>query len=118
MLDVKEIDGILHIEASGKLSGQDYDTFIPLFESVAARHPGTVPMLIALAPDFAGWNLAALWRDLAFDVRHKDQFGRIAVVGDNKWEAWGTKLFNTLFRAEMRFFPAAQRHAADAWVRG
>lgn len=73
--------------------------------------------MIVLMSDFSGWDLGGLWRDLKFDVKHKNSFGRIAIVGDRKWEEWGTKLFDPLFRAEMKFFATAKRGAAQSWVR-
>ena len=118
MLTAQEHQGLLHIRAGGRLSDADYDAFVPLFERIAAREVGAVPMLIELLPDFAGWDLAGLWRDLKFDIRHKDQFGRIAIVGNRKWEEWGTKLFDPLFRAEMRFFPPDRLDEGEVWARG
>ena len=116
MLTVKVEEGLLWIRAGGRLEDEDYDRFVPQFERIAEREPGTVPMVIELAPDFSGWDLGGLWRDLKFDVRHKDSFGRIAIVGDSKWEKWGAKIFDPLFRAEMKFFPASERAAAVDWV--
>ncbi|WP_394269831.1 STAS/SEC14 domain-containing protein [Qipengyuania sp.] len=117
MLKIDEDDGLVRIRAGGKLEGSDYDDFAPRFERIAQRTPGTVAMLIELAPDFAGWDLGGVWRDLKFDARHKDSFGRIAIVGDSKWEEWGTKLFDPLFLAEMKFFPRSQRERAEEWAR-
>ena len=73
-------------------------------------------MVIELAPDFSGWNFGGLWRDLKFDIRHKDCFGRIAIIGDSEWEEWGTKLSSSLFRTEMKFFRPTQRSHAESWV--
>lgn len=117
MIFVTDENGMLRIRAAGKLSGQDYDEFVPVFEEVASRESGTVPMLVELSSDFSGWDVSGLWRDLKFDIRHKDQFGRIAVVGDKKWEEWGIKLFDPLFRADMKFFAQDQSAAAVLWVR-
>lgn len=116
MIKARDENGILHIQARGELSEQDYDEFVPMFESVADRKSGTVPMLIELSADFSGWDLTGLWRDLKFDIRHKDQFGRIAIIGDEKWEKWSTKLFDPFFRAEMKFFEQGQQKAAENWV--
>lgn len=119
MLHAEEADGIVRVVAGGKLAAPDYDGFVPLFESVAARRLGPVPMLIELAPDFSGWDLGGLWRDLKFDARHKDKFGRVAIVGNKKWEEWGTKLSDPLFSStEMRFFAPEQLVEAETWVRG
>ena len=117
MLALKEENGLLWIRAGGRLEDEDYNRFVPQFERIAEREAGTVPMVIELAPDFSGWDLGGLWRDLRFDVRHKDCFGRIAIIGDSKWEEWGTEMSSSLFRAEMKFFQPSQRSHAESWVR-
>ena len=117
MLALKEENGLLWIRAGGRLEDEDYNRFVPQFERIAEREAGTVPMVIELAPDFSGWDLGGLWRDLKFDIRHKDCFGRIAIIGDSKWEEWGTEMSSSLFRAEMKFFQPSQRSHAESWVR-
>lgn len=118
MLQTTEVDGVLHIVAGGKLKASDYDRFKPFFERIAAQE-GAVPMLIELAPDFSGWDVGGLWQDLKFDVKHKDWFGRIAILGDKKWEEWGTKLSDPIFAsAEMHFFAPEERNDAENWVHG
>ena len=117
MLRIEERAGLITITAGGTLESADYDRFVSIFERIAAQKAGTVPMLIVLMSDFSGWDLGGLWRDLKFDVKHKDSFGRIAIVGDRKWEEGGTKLFDPLFRAKMKFFTTAERGAAESWVR-
>ena len=117
MLALKEENGLLWIRAGGRLEDEDYNRFVPQFERIVEREAGTVPMVIELAPDFSGWDLGGLWRDLKFDVRHKDCFGRIAIIGDSKWEEWGTEMSSSLFRAEMKFFQPSQRSHAESWVR-
>lgn len=116
MLALKEKNGLLWIRAGGRQGDEAYDRFVPQFEHIAEREAGTVPMVIELAPDFSGWNFGGLWRDLKFDIRHEDCFGRIAIIGDSEWEEWGTKLSSSLFRAEMKFFRPSQRSHAESWV--
>ena len=119
MLQTMEVDGLVQVVARDTLEASDYDSFAPFFERIAAQKGGPVPMLIELAPDFSGWDGGGLWRDLKFDVTHKDKFGRIAVVGDKRWEEWGTKLSDPLFpSAEMRFFAPEERNEAEIWARG
>ncbi len=119
MLSLEDRGGLLHIRVRGRLETEDYDRFVPLFETLVGRAPGSVPMLIELAPDFSGWSLAGLWRDARFDVKHNDRFGRIAIVGDKRWERWGTELSAPFFPGtEIRFFERGQEAAAEAWARG
>ena len=117
MLEMTEENGLVRIRVQGTLEASDYHRFVPQFERIESRETGTVPMVIELAPDFSGWDVGGLWRDLKFDVKHKDSFDRIAIVGDSKWEEWGTKAFDPLFTADMKFFQPAERDAAESWVR-
>lgn len=108
-------DGLLHIRADGQLTTEDYTEFVPQFERLA--HPCS-PMLIELGSGFTGWTLPDLWRDLKFDAAHGDQFGRMAVIGDKKWEKWGIEASDPFFPGEMRFFESDRREEADAWALG
>ncbi|MCP5431782.1 MAG: STAS/SEC14 domain-containing protein [Alphaproteobacteria bacterium] len=109
-------DGLVRVAVHGRLTGADYESFVPEFERMMARMRGRVPMLIELAPDFAGWNCDALWRDLEFGLAHRRDFERVAVVGDKAWEEWAIKLFAPFFRADIRYFGRSDREAARAWA--
>lgn len=118
MLEIAEESGLIRVRAGGTLEGSDYNDFVPLFERIAAREQGAVPMAIELAPDFSGWDVGGIWRDLRFDVKHKEQFGRIAVIGTRDWHEWATKLSDVLFpSAEMRFFDPDAGGRAEHWAR-
>ena len=117
MLSIQETEqGYLGIVADGRLLAGGYDAFVPAFERAAAERDGPVAMLIELGPDFGGWTPAGMWRDAKFDARHADRFGRIAIVGDKRWQEWGTKISDPFFEAEMRFFEREDQPAAEAWL--
>ena len=97
MLNLSEEDGLNLVEAARTVQTSDCDTFVAVFERSARRRNDTVPMLLTLAPNFSG----GLWRDLKFDIRPKDSFGRIAIVDDQKPEKRGTRIFDRLFRAQL-----------------
>ena len=118
MLKVTEESNLVRIRAGGTLVSSDYDQFVAIFEKIGARQVGSVPMVIELAPDFSGWDLGGLRRELKFDLKHQDQFGRIAIVVTEEWEKWGTDLSDPLFpSAELRFFYPTNIAEAEAWVR-
>jgi len=108
--------GILNVKASGKLTKADYERFVPEFERIAALR-GPVRILMEL-DDFHGWDARGLWEDLKFDIGHRNDFERIAIVGDKAWQAWGTWLSKPLFKAEMRFFDRSEVRQAEAWLSG
>ena len=108
------LDGILHVRADGLLTTEDYVAFVPRFEHLAQ---GASPILIELGPGFTGWTLGALWRDLKFDVEHQRRFGRMAVLGEKRWEKWGAEASNLIFPGEIRFFEREVLDNALRWLR-
>lgn len=105
----------VEMTASGRLSKSDYDRFVPRFEQIV-KEEGPVRLLIYLN-DFEGWDLGGMWEDLKFDTQHQNDLGKVAVVGDKKWQDWGTTLSKPFFKAEMRFFNQDQLEQARAWLR-
>ena len=106
---------LLTVKASGKLTKEDYDDFVPEVDKLIKRH-GKIRVLFEME-DFHGWEAAALWQDTKFDLQHFSDIERIAFVGDKKWEM-GMALFCKPFTtAEIRFFSLEEYDQALAWVR-
>ena len=106
----------LVIRAGGTLSKQDYEAAVPEIENALRQRAGRPLRVLILLEGFRGWEIDALWQELKFDMRHNDDFGRIAVVGDSRVQEWGTKLSKPFFDAELRYFDEAEREAAEAWL--
>jgi hypothetical protein len=108
-------DNYLICRVSGKLSKSDYDAAVPEIENALKMRGEPLRMMILLE-DFRGWEIGALWEDLKFDVKHGNDFGRIAVLGDSTLEHWGTTLSKPFLGSEMRYFDLQERAAARAWL--
>jgi hypothetical protein len=102
------------IRAQGILRWHDYNNFELRLSSELSRRPKAVPLLLDLR-GFRGWSAAGLIRDLIFDLRHRESFSRIAVLGNARWHLWITYLAIPLFRVKLRFFNA--QDAATEWLR-
>ena len=74
-------------------------------------------MRIELGDGFDGWSLSGLWRELKFDVKYRHGFGPVAVIGDSRWERWGTELSAPFLDAPVRFFQRKDAAQADVWLR-
>lgn len=81
-----ERDGgqVLEVVVSGKLTHDDYRHFVPAFEQRLKQH-GKIRVLFEMN-DFHGWDAAALWDDIKFDVAHFSDIDRLAMVGEKRWE--------------------------------
>jgi hypothetical protein len=111
------IDGgdhrFLQIRATGLLSSRDYRRFEAEFEREIQRRIPPVPLLLDMR-GFRGWTPAALPRDLAWDIRNRKTFSKIAVVGDARWHDWSTYAGMLLFRARLKFFRSKEE--AKQWL--
>lgn len=115
MIGLRAQPGFVELDASGKLTGADYDRLVPELERLADER-GPLRLYIELKA-FRGWDPEGLWRDVRFDATHQEAMDRIAIVGEKKWEEWGTKLSKPFFQAEMRFFTPDRAEEAKAWLR-
>jgi hypothetical protein len=108
-------DNYLVCRVSGRLTEADYEAAVPEIENELLLRDDSLLLMIVLE-DFRGWDIAALWEDLKFDVRHSGDFGRIAVLGNSTLEKWGTTLSKPFLGSEMRYFDLKDRAAARAWL--
>lgn len=105
---------VLEVQVSGKLTHDDYQRFVPAFDRLVKQH-GKIRVLFEMA-DFHGWDAAALWDDIKFDLKHFADIERLAMVGDKKWEK-GMSIFCKPFTtAKIRYFDHATIQDARAWL--
>lgn len=76
------------------------------------------PALVFFMGTFKGYeSAAALWADMKVDVRHGNDFSRVALVADQKWIEWGTKAADFVMTPEQKWFENTAGHEAIAWAR-
>lgn len=115
-LTEKQDGRILAIEVTGKLTGEDYNEFVPRVERLIQKH-GKISVLMEMK-DFHGWDARALWEDLKFDVRHFADIERLAMVGEKKWEAGMSDFCRPFTTASIRYFDRADIDQAWQWITG
>jgi len=74
---------------------------------------------ISLMVDMTALNsveFRALFDDLAFDLRHINDFKRIAMVGGAGWQDWMTRATAHFTPADMRYFDIDDIDAAWTWA--
>ena len=105
---------ILVARASGSLSKEEYEHFIPEVERLI-KQEGKIRLLFDMQ-DFHGWQAGALWEDIKFDLKHFSDIERLAMVGEKKWEEWMAKFCAPFTSAEIRYFDHDQIAEAKRWV--
>ena len=116
--------GFLLVRASGRLSASDYARMEPALDAELAKRAlrqaqderkEGLALLLDLR-GWRGWTAGGLLRDLRFDLRHRNSFPKIAVVGDRRWHGWLTIAAKPIFTGKMRYFDATQERDALEWV--
>ncbi|WP_447971476.1 STAS/SEC14 domain-containing protein [Nitrospira sp. M1] len=103
------------IKVDGKLTKDDYGVLIPYFENRICES-GPLSLLCDMT-QFTGIEIEAFWEDFTFSIHHLHDFRRIAIVGDQRWLDWYTKIFNHLVKTELRYFQQEQIDEAWRWVK-
>jgi SpoIIAA-like len=117
MIEVMESRGnLLWLRARGKLTRRDYqEVLIPRLEEAIREH-GKARLLFHLDPDFQGWELGALWDDLKFDLKHRRDFEKLAVVGAPRWADAAVQLFSRFMAGEVKTMLPEQLAEAWEWI--
>ena len=73
--------------------------------------------LLVLLENFTGWERGEQWSDTDFFFSHRNDFERIAVVGNSKWEAQVLAFAGAgLRKGPVKMFPDTGESAARAWL--
>ena len=113
-VQVPEEGNVLRIRVSGKLTKEDYDQFVPPTEEFIGEQ-GKIRVLFEMH-DFHGWEVAALWEDIKFDVHHWRDIERLAMVGETKWEKGMAAFCKPFTTAKIQYFDVSQADEAQAWI--
>lgn len=111
----ESLDGkVLSVRASGKLTRDDYQHFVPEFERLISKH-GKIRVLFDMQ-DFHGWKAAALWEDIKFELKHFKDIERVAMVGEKAWEKWMATFCRPFTTAAIRYFDHGEADKARQWI--
>ena len=114
MVKPTEKGNAVYAVAIGKLDDADYDRMLNLLRGKITTS-GTVRWYFEMR-DFDGWTPHAFWRDIEFDLKNKDKFERIAMVGENKWQKAMTEFMKIFSDVDMRYFDSDRAQEAKHWL--
>lgn len=113
-LEIISSGKLLHVKATGKLTKETYETFVPAVDEQIKQH-GKLRVLFEMH-DFHGWTVGALWEDTKFDLKHWKDIERLALVGETKWEKGMAVFCRPFTSAKIKYFDHAQLEEAKRWV--
>ncbi len=108
------VGNIIEVEASGKLTKEAYEEFVPMTEQKIKDH-GKIRVLFVMH-DFHGWDAGAMWEDIKFDLKHFNHIERLAIVGESKWEKGMSVFCRPFTTAKIKYFDRADIDQAHTWI--
>lgn len=114
-----ESDGdVLGVRATNKLTVGDYrDVLEPAVRALLDRFT-RAKVLFLIDEPFDGWTLRAAWVNTVFDIKRRNDFAKVAVVGAPRWEQWCVDVAAAwLMSGELRTFDRERVDTAWEWVR-
>lgn len=108
-------DNLMEIKVEGLLTERDYKNVLPELDKRLRRSEGL--KFLVILENFKGWEPAALWDDIKFDIKNRKRFGNIAVLGEKDSHRWMTKMSNYLFASEVKFFRKDELMEAMSWLK-
>ena len=111
----ESIASLICIKISGKLTDADYKNFIPRVESIINEF-GSIRLYVDII-DMAGWEWRVAWDDFAFGIKHWNNFTKLALVGEKRWEKLSAQVADKINKAEVRFFDKEETVKALIWIK-
>jgi len=105
---------VLIVRVTGKLLKADYETFVPEFDRLIAKH-GKLRVMFDMK-DFHGWDASAAWQDFKFGVNHFTDIERLALVGETQWQHGMATFSKPFTMAKVRYFDRIDAKPANDWL--
>lgn len=109
-----QTDIFIKLKASGTLTHDDYQIITPILESALAGIKQVNVKLLLDATEFEGWELRAAWDDFKLGLKHGNEFGKIAIAGDQHWQQKMAKLADWFISGEIKYFDS--KESAMKWL--
>ncbi len=113
-LEFKQGTPFMYIEVTGKLTHKDYEIITPMVEHAIESAEAHNIRLFFDATALTGWEPEAAWDDLKLGIDHSEDFEKIALVGDKRWQAFLVKAGQWFLPGEMEYFKDKQE--ALSWL--
>ncbi len=94
----------LTLKASGKLTHEDYETISPMIDAALAEIEQPEIKALIDATELEGWEARAAWDDFKLGLKHGNEFVKIAIYGNKRWQDMAAKIGSWFISGEMKYF--------------
>ena len=104
----------LSIKAQGKLTHRDYEKMTPMIDSALAEVKQPKVKMFIDGTELEGWETRAAWDDLKIGLKHGNEFEKIAIYGNKKWQEMSAKIGRWFLSGEVKYFE--NENEAITWL--
>jgi hypothetical protein len=109
-------DNVLGIEASGKVTEDDYQrVLVPAIRELR-DHQAKIRLIYVLGEEFDGWSMGAIWEDAKLGLKDSRAWEKIAIVTDKDWVENAIRAFGWMVPGEVRVFEVDEYDDAREWA--
>ena len=114
ILNLKQ-ENLVAAKISGKLTEKDMEKIHPLIHNIIEK--GHKVDFYFEMEDFEGYTLKGFWEDLKIDSAHLGDYGKMAFVGNKKWQEWAAKATDFFIKSEVKFFDISEEQQAQKRIK-
>jgi hypothetical protein len=111
----QEPANLISVDFESEMTAEDYFELIPKLELQFKKHD-KLRVLFDMS-DVGDVEIDAVWQDLKSDIKHREDYEKIALVGDKQWHHWGAQAFKPFMKAEVEYFDEDNKEEAIEWVK-
>lgn len=63
-----------------------------------------------------GWEARAAWDDFKLGLKHDNEFDKVAIYGNKKWQGLAAKLGSWFIAGEIKYFEHEHESDAITWL--
>jgi len=97
-------DFFLSLKAVGKLTHKDYEKINPMIDSALEGVKDPKVKAYIDGSELEGWELRAAWDDFKLGLKHGNEFDKIAIFGNKKWQEYAAKIGSWFVSGEIKYF--------------
>ena len=101
----------LSLKVAGKLTHEDYEKISPMIDSALEGIQDPRVKVFIDVSELEGWELRAAWDDFKLGLRHGNDFDKIAIFGNKKWQEFAARIASWFVSGGAKFFEDSD----DAW---
>jgi len=109
-----EKDNLTSAKISGKISKNEVEKIHSRIHEILKEN-NKVDFYFEME-DFDGYTLKGFWEDIKVDTAHISDYGKMAFVGEKKWQEWVAKATDFFTSSEVKYFDLKDKELAKTWI--